>query len=640
MGSGSSAAGMQTTRPAGSAANVVLWRRGGAANKYKVVENFQEKSVSDRVSPKGGCILLEDHNFGCDMPLCMEIDADLQRDIQGAGSARAIPCKIPAKALQISTGLDEAPDVATGSWDDCLREKHPEWFAAFDLCATGAGDKMLLSGDSIRRALRRALPNTSDREVRVIIGDENDVGEITFAQFCRLAAALAGSGSPSGTAYSIHGLEKAREESKVLREKARKEIMRGLARQESSRHSSAEQESTPSEGPTEIMQQAEDLLADMPSDGVTEIVNQAEAVLMESHIEGAQPEATEMLLAAQRELAAQMEVFGDAPAEVMVVHPGIDETPITSQETEAEDEELAYAPYELPDLPNLPAHLREPVPTERPVTAESYAKAATMMDQLRKNVLNAARIGTLGRALAVLHLVHPRQWKCEEACALESITEEGHCREPAVEAADVAMDCAVKAGSVECPRDTSLIAGEASILQKESLEEPVIPPLLLSSGSAKDTSSGKDQVKSARNSARRTPRVGPPPPLPPFRPPADYAVTATPRDKSARGPTPQSARGPTPRAGTPVAAPGVPPPPPPVPVAVLSQGSRKQTPRSARGHADWVASSQSRWGSVLDGEDPAVLLSARRIHAGMPNEMLKASLQPAETVDSPAIAVQ
>merc|ERR1719387_694857 len=127
-------------------------------------------------------------------------------------------------------------------------------------------------------------------------------------------------------------------------------------------------------------------------------------------------------------------MFQEAPTEVMVVHPGVDEPPAASNDAEEEEEELAYAPYDLPDLPNLPAHLREPVPTERPVTAESYAEAADMMARLRKSVLHATRTGTLGRALAVLHLVHPRQWKCEETHGLESIAEED--RDTAAQAAD------------------------------------------------------------------------------------------------------------------------------------------------------------------------------------------------------------
>jgi len=386
------------------------------------------------------------------------------------------------------------------------------------------------------------------------------------------------------------------------------------------------------------MRQAEDLFADETcSIAPTEVMmNQAEALLMESPLKAAPTEATDLLLAAQQELAAQMEMFQDKPAEVMVVHPGADELPVASNEMEDEEEELAFAPYELADLPNIPAHLKEPVPTERPITAESYAEAATMMDRLRAGVLHAARAGTLGRALAVLHLVHPRQWKCEEG--LETIAEED--RETAAEAADAALEGAVIAhGSVECQADTSLIAGEASILEDEPVEEPVVPKLVLSGGTPAEASNENAQKTSARNSgrssARRTPRVGPPPPLPPFKPSEDYAVKATPRDRSARGPAPLSARGPTPRANTPVAAPAVPPPPPPVPVALLGQGTpRKEAPRSAREHAEWAASSQSRWGSVLDSENPAQLLSARRISAGTPRAELKACLQPAETAET------
>jgi hypothetical protein len=642
-GTSAASALMDTKRPAGyapagSAAKAVLWRRGGAASKYRVVE----QRPSERISPKGGFVLLEDQNLGSDMPLCREIDADIQRDLQGAGSSRKLPVKPP----QISTGSDEtAPNstressadagAATGSWDECLRGKHPEWSAAFDLCATGSGEKARLSGDAVRRALRRAVPDVSDREVRVVLGDGDEVGELTFSRFCRLAAALAGSGSPSGTAYSIQGLEKAREESQALRKKARAEIARGIAKQGSKRKIDTDQESTPSEGPTEIMQQAEDLLAcDTHSEGPTEIVNQAEVLLMECHADAAASnDATDLLLAAEKELAAQMEMFQETPAEVMVVHPGVDEPPATSNDAEEEEEELAYAPYDLPDLPNLPAHLREPVPTERPVTAESYAEAADMMTRLRKSVLQAARIGTLGRALAVLHLVHPRQWECEKAHGLESIAEED--RETAAEAADAVLEGAVMAGSIDQTEgDTSLIAPDASLIEEDPPQNPTVPPLALSGGNAANISSGTEMMHSARStksSARRTPRVGPPPPLPPFKPPADYAVTATPRDRSARGPTP--------RTNATASAPVAPPLPPPLPVAVLKQGTpRKQTPPTSSEHAEWAASSQSRWSSVLDTEDPAALLSARRISAGTPRAELKASLQHAETAESPAIA--
>lgn len=633
MGCGASS-GKATKMPAGSAANAVLSLRGGSAKKYLVTE---ERS-SNRISPKGGCILVEDDA----MPLCREIDADLQRDMRGAGSSRGLPVKAP----HISTGQDrDSSTDSVGSWDDCLRAKHPEWSAAFDLCATSSGEspKMRLSGDAVRRALRRAVPNASDREVRVVVGDVNEVGELTFAQFCRLAAALAGSGSPSGAAYSIQGLEKAREESEALKRKAREEIARGLAKQGGKRKSDVDLDSTPSEGPTEIMRQAEDLLADdAHSEGPTEIVNQAEALLMEGHVEAEPDDATDMLLAAQKELAMQMEMFQDTPAEVMVVHPEVDESPgqLNVINEAEEEEELAYAPYELADLPNLPAHLREPVPTERPVTAESYAEAKDMMTRLRQNVLNAARIGTLGRALAVLHLVHPRKWKCEEEAA-ETITEDNQ-REIAEKAADEVVEGALMAGSIDCQGDTSLIAGDTSLIEEDPT--PAVPPLHLSSGSPADARSGKEQVNSARSNARRTPRVGPPPPLPAFKPPADYAVTATPRDRSARGPAPHSARGPTPRSArgpTPrMNAPAVPPPPPPMPVAVVNPGStsRNETPRSSREHAEWAASSQSRWGSVLDSENPGALLSARRISAGTPRAQVKANLQPAEAADSTGTA--
>merc|ERR1719160_1685815 len=144
-----------------------------------------------------------------------------------------------------------------------------------------------------------------------------------------------------------------------------------------------------------------------------------------------------------------MEMFQENPAEVMVVHPSTDEPPAAFHKAEDEDEEeeLAFAPYELADLPNLPAHLREPVPTERPVTAESYAEAASMMQRLRNSVLKAAQIGTLGRSLAVLHLVHPRQWKCEAGIThgLAPIEEED--RDAAAEAADAALEGAVSAES-------------------------------------------------------------------------------------------------------------------------------------------------------------------------------------------------